>query len=160
MYVRYIAHIHTGTIHDNLQSFCLEFEDDPKPRMLDLYRRPPDASDFALAANGCFPGRNATSGNKGLPSRRWPKDGSNSGQRMIQVTGGKKSVNRQALDDLKQQIPLLGYLQAHDWRPARPLSRGPGGWGCVRCMKIANPASWWIPTKTSSTATAVAAAVT
>jgi DNA primase len=38
--------------------------------------------------------------------------------------GGKKSVNRQALHDLKQQIPLLGYLQAHDWRPARPLSRG------------------------------------
>src|SRR6478672_2081559 len=37
---------------------------------------------------------------------------------------GKKSVNRQALDDLKKQIPLLGYLQAHDWRPARPLSRG------------------------------------
>src|SRR5258708_31168333 len=38
--------------------------------------------------------------------------------------GGKKSVNRQALHDLKQQIPLLGYLQAHDWRAARPLSRG------------------------------------
>src|SRR5215472_9845478 len=36
----------------------------------------------------------------------------------------KKSVNRQALDELKQQIPLMGYLQAHDWRPARPLSRG------------------------------------
>src|ERR1700756_814709 len=36
---------------------------------------------------------------------------------------GKKSVNRQALDDLKQQIPLMSYLQAHDWRPARPLSR-------------------------------------
>src|SRR6516225_6635021 len=36
----------------------------------------------------------------------------------------KKSVNRQALDDLKQQIPLMGYLQAHDWHPARPLSRG------------------------------------
>jgi len=35
-------------------------------------------------------------------------------------------VNRQALDDLKQQIPLLGYLQAHDWTPARPLS--PGRW--------------------------------
>jgi DNA primase len=33
-------------------------------------------------------------------------------------------VNRQALDELKQQIPLLGYLQAHDWHPARPLSRG------------------------------------
>jgi len=37
---------------------------------------------------------------------------------------GKKSVNRQSLDELKQQIPLLGYLQAHDWHPARPLSRG------------------------------------
>jgi hypothetical protein len=37
---------------------------------------------------------------------------------------GKKSVNRQDLDDLKQQIPLMGYLQAHDWHPARPLSRG------------------------------------
>jgi DNA primase len=33
-------------------------------------------------------------------------------------------VNRQTLDDLKQQIPLLGYLQAHDWRPARSLNRG------------------------------------
>ena len=26
-------------------------------------------------------------------------------------------MNRQALDDLKQQIPLMGYLQAHDWQP-------------------------------------------
>jgi DNA primase len=33
-------------------------------------------------------------------------------------------VNRQTLDDLKQQIPLMGYLQAHAWQPARPLSRG------------------------------------
>ena len=33
-------------------------------------------------------------------------------------------MNRQPLDDLKQQIPLMGYLQAHDWQPARPLSRG------------------------------------
>ncbi len=33
-------------------------------------------------------------------------------------------MSRQALDELKQQIPLLEYLQAHDWRPARPLSRG------------------------------------
>jgi DNA primase len=33
-------------------------------------------------------------------------------------------VNRQTLDDLKQQIPLMNYLQAHDWQPARPLSRG------------------------------------
>jgi hypothetical protein len=37
---------------------------------------------------------------------------------------GKKSVNRQTLDDLKRQIPLMGYLQAHDWSPARPLSGG------------------------------------
>ena len=33
-------------------------------------------------------------------------------------------MNRQSLDELKQQIPLMGYLQAHDWRPARPLSGG------------------------------------
>ncbi len=33
-------------------------------------------------------------------------------------------MNRQALDELKEQIPLMGYLQAHDWQPARPLSRG------------------------------------
>jgi hypothetical protein len=37
---------------------------------------------------------------------------------------GKKSVNRQALDELKQQIPLMGYLQAQDWSPARALSGG------------------------------------
>ncbi len=33
-------------------------------------------------------------------------------------------MNRQALDDLKQQIPLMDYVQAQDWYPARPLSRG------------------------------------
>ncbi|MCZ2073391.1 MAG: toprim domain-containing protein [Bryobacterales bacterium] len=33
-------------------------------------------------------------------------------------------MNRQALDELKQQIALLDYLQAQDWRPARKLSRG------------------------------------
>jgi len=33
-------------------------------------------------------------------------------------------MSRQALDALKQQIPLLNYLQAHDWQPARRLSRG------------------------------------
>ena len=37
---------------------------------------------------------------------------------------GKKSVKREVLDDLKRQIPLLDYLQAHDWRPVRQLSRG------------------------------------
>jgi DNA primase len=33
-------------------------------------------------------------------------------------------VNRQALDELKQQVPLLEYLQAQNWQPARQLSRG------------------------------------
>jgi DNA primase len=33
-------------------------------------------------------------------------------------------VSRQILDELKQQISLLDYLQAQDWRPARRLSRG------------------------------------
>jgi DNA primase len=33
-------------------------------------------------------------------------------------------VSRQVLDELKQQISLLDYLQAQDWRPARRLSRG------------------------------------
>ncbi len=33
-------------------------------------------------------------------------------------------MNRQVLDELKQQIPLLDYLQAQDWQPVRPLSGG------------------------------------
>jgi DNA primase len=33
-------------------------------------------------------------------------------------------MSRQVLDELKQQIPLLDYLRAHDWQPARQLSRG------------------------------------
>jgi DNA primase len=37
---------------------------------------------------------------------------------------GKKSMSRQVLDELKQQIPLLDYLQAQDWQPSRHLSRG------------------------------------
>jgi DNA primase len=32
-------------------------------------------------------------------------------------------VNRQVLDELKQRIPLLEYLQTQDWQPARALSR-------------------------------------
>ena len=71
---------------------------------------------------------------------------------------GKKSVTRQALDELKQQIPLLDYLQAQDWRPARH-STAADGWDCARCTAIASQASWWIPTKACSTAMAVAAAV-
>jgi DNA primase len=37
---------------------------------------------------------------------------------------GKKSVSRHDLDELKQQIPLLKYLQAHDWQQARPIGFG------------------------------------
>jgi DNA primase len=33
-------------------------------------------------------------------------------------------VNRHALDELKQQIPLLEYLRALDWRHARPIGLG------------------------------------
>lgn len=33
-------------------------------------------------------------------------------------------MSRQVLDELKQQISLLDYLQAQDWRPSRRLSRG------------------------------------
>ena len=33
-------------------------------------------------------------------------------------------MTRQAIDDMKRQIPLLTYLKAQGWRPQRPLSRG------------------------------------
>jgi DNA primase len=33
-------------------------------------------------------------------------------------------VTRRSLDELKQQIPLLEYLQAHDWQQARPIGFG------------------------------------
>lgn len=33
-------------------------------------------------------------------------------------------MSRQVLDELKQQISLLDYLRAQDWRPSRRLSRG------------------------------------
>ena len=33
-------------------------------------------------------------------------------------------MNRMALDELKQQIPLLEYLQAHDWQQAKPIGLG------------------------------------
>lgn len=32
-------------------------------------------------------------------------------------------MSRQAIDELKRQIPLLDYLQAHGWTPARRLNR-------------------------------------
>lgn len=33
-------------------------------------------------------------------------------------------MSRKALDELKRQIPLLDYLQSHDWQPARHISGG------------------------------------
>ncbi|MFL6414971.1 MAG: CHC2 zinc finger domain-containing protein [Bryobacteraceae bacterium] len=33
-------------------------------------------------------------------------------------------MSREVLDQLKQHVPLLEYLQAHDWQPARALNRG------------------------------------
>ena len=33
-------------------------------------------------------------------------------------------MTRMALDELKQQIPLLEYLHAHDWQQARPIGFG------------------------------------
>jgi DNA primase len=33
-------------------------------------------------------------------------------------------MNRQALDDLKRQVSLLEYLQAHHWQQPRPISSG------------------------------------
>ena len=33
-------------------------------------------------------------------------------------------MTRHAIDNLKRQIPLMAYLEAQDWRPQRPLSRG------------------------------------
>jgi DNA primase len=33
-------------------------------------------------------------------------------------------MSRKALDELKRQIPLLDYLQAHDWQPAWRIAGG------------------------------------
>src|ERR1700722_830678 len=37
---------------------------------------------------------------------------------------GEQSMNRIALDELKQQISLLEYPQAHDWQQAKPIGFG------------------------------------
>jgi hypothetical protein len=63
------------------------------------------------------------------------------------------------LDELKQQIPLLEYLQAHDWQQAWPI-----GFGrlldCARCTPTTSPAFSLTPPKTCSTATFAVAVVT
>jgi hypothetical protein len=44
--------------------------------------------------------------------------------RPYSARGGRQFVNRKALDELKQQIPLLDYLHAHDWQAARSIRDG------------------------------------
>jgi DNA primase len=74
------------------------------------------------------------------------------------AAGGKKSVNREALEELKQQITLMSYLQAHDWHPARSLSRG--RWmGLCPLHDDHKPSFLVDPTRTFSTVTAVDVAV-
>jgi DNA primase len=38
--------------------------------------------------------------------------------------GDRQFVNRKIIDELKQQIPLLDYLQAHDWQTPRSIGFG------------------------------------
>ena len=38
--------------------------------------------------------------------------------------GGEQFVNRNTIDELKQQIPLLDYLRAQGWKPARSIRGG------------------------------------
>lgn len=38
--------------------------------------------------------------------------------------GGEQFVNRNAIDGLKEQIPLLDYLRAQGWKPARSIRGG------------------------------------
>ena len=68
-------------------------------------------------------------------------------------------MNRQALDDLKQQIPLMDYLQAQDWQPARPLSRGRWMGLCPLHRRSQTKLPGGSQQETCSTATAVAAVV-
>ena len=62
-----------------------------------------------------------------------------------------------AVDALKRQIPLLGYLQTQNWKPVRRISRG-------RLMGLCplhldrKPSFLVDPVKTCSTAMAAAAA--
>ena len=68
-------------------------------------------------------------------------------------------MNRMALNELKRQIPLLEYLQAHDWQQARPIGFG-RFLGLCPLHADRKPAFSLTPTGTCSTVTAAAAAVT
>jgi len=68
-------------------------------------------------------------------------------------------MTRMALDELKQQIPLLEYLQAHDWQQARPIGFG-RFLGLCPLHADHKPVWWWTPNRICSTATAAVAAAT
>jgi DNA primase len=46
------------------------------------------------------------------------------GRRAYSASGGKLTVIWPAADAIKQQVPLLEYLQSQSWKPARRISRG------------------------------------
>jgi len=46
------------------------------------------------------------------------------GSQAYSAPGGKRAMSWPAVDELKQQIPLLEYLQAQDWTPARRIAGG------------------------------------
>jgi DNA primase len=68
-------------------------------------------------------------------------------------------VNRRALDELKQQIPLLEYLQSHDCQPVRRIGGG-RLMGLCPLHTDRKPSFLLDPQETCSTATAAVAAVT
>src|SRR5580700_8433878 len=72
---------------------------------------------------------------------------------------GEQSMNRIALDELKQQISLLEYPQAHDWQQAKPIGFG-RLLGLYPLHATTSLAFSLTPTKTCSSATVVVAAET
>jgi DNA primase len=68
-------------------------------------------------------------------------------------------MNRRALDELKQQIPLLKYLQGHDWQQARPIGFGRLMGLCPLHADL-SPAFSLTPTKTCFIAMVAVVAVT
>ena len=60
-----------------------------------------------------------------------------------------------AVDALKQQIPLLDYLQSQNWKPARRISRGRLMGLCpLHAEQQPRLAFWWTLPRISSTAMA------